>query len=225
MRALIFNGSNALEFQEIRTNVIRIPEVIHSIREAQSIWDALNTTPFDLANFIGSEDQVFLSQIKLKNFATAVVQVGLLRRYLRTQELPEYVIGTVNGDSPLKVALKQISFVEMVAESEALPKERLQIVKNDGSLLAGVRLEEYVVYQKTSDDKYKRLEFETRDVRKMVEGLIAEQDVKQLVFVRPGTWNTQLPLSAEITESIDLDPALSWFWGNLREAGKLAVAN
>jgi len=225
MRALIFNGSNALEFQEIRTNVIRIPEVIHSIREAQSIWDALNTTPFDLANFIGSEDQVFLSQIKLKNCATAVVQVGLLRRYLRTQELPEYVIGTVNGDSPLKVALKQISFVEMVAESEALPKERLQIVKNDGSLLAGVRLEEYVVYQKTSDDKYKRLEFETRDVRKMVEGLIAEQDVKQLVFVGPGTWNTQLPLSAEITESIDLDPALSWFWGNLREAGKLAVAN
>lgn len=225
MRALIFNGSNALEFQEIRTNVIRIPEVIHSIREAQGIWDALNTTPFDLANFIGSEDHVFLSQIKLKNFATAVVQVGLLRRYLRTQELPEFVIGTVNGDSPLKVALKQISFVEMVAESEALPKERLQIVKNDSPLLAGVRLEEYVVYQKTSGDKYKRLDFETRDVRKMVEGLIASQGVNQLVFVGPGTWNTQLPLSAEITESIDLDPALGWFWGNLREAGKLAVAN
>lgn len=221
---LIFNGSNALEFQDIRNNVIRIPEVIHSIREAQGIWDALNPTPFDLGNFITSEDQMFLSQIKLKNFATAVVQVGLLRRYLRQNELPEFIIGTVNGDSPLRVALKQISFVEMVAESEAMPKERLSIVSSDAPMLAGVRLEEYVVYQKTGEDRYKKLDFETRDVRKMVESLIATQDVSKLTFIGPGTWNSGLPSAADIHESIEMDPSLSWFWTALKES-KFAVAN
>lgn len=224
MHALIFNGSNALEFQDIRTNVIRIPEVIHAVREAQGIWDALNPSPFDLVNFIGSEDRVFLSQIKLKNFAAAVVQVGLLRRYLRGHELPEFVIGTVSGDSPFRVALKQISFVEMVAESEAMPRERLQIISNESPALAGVRLEEYVVYQKAEGDRYKRLDFETRDVRKMVEGLVANQNVNKLIFVGPGAWNTCLPSSTEVTESIDLDPALSWFWAGMKES-KIAVAN
>jgi hypothetical protein len=222
--ALIFNGTSALEFQDIRNNVIRIPEVIHSIREAQGIWDALNPSPFDLGNFITSEDQVFLSQIKLKNFATAVIQVGLLRRYLRHNELPEYIVGTVNGDSPLRVALKQISFVEMVAESEAMPKERLTIVSNDAPLLAGVRLDEYVVYQKTGEDRYKKIDFETRDVKKMVEGLMASQEVSKLTFIGPGTWNTNLPAAAEVHESIELDPSLGWFWAALKE-NKFAVAN
>jgi len=222
--ALIFNGSSALEFQDIRSNVIRIPEVIHSIREAQSIWDALNPSPFDLGNFITSEDSVFLSQIKLKNFATAVVQVGLLRRYLRQNELPEFIIGTVSGDSPLRVALRQISFVEMVAESEAMPKERLSIVSSEAPMLAGVRLEEYVVYQKTADDRYKQVTFETRDVKKMVESLISSQDVSKLIFVGPGAWNTKLPAAAEIVESIELDPQLSWFWAAMKE-NKFAMAN
>lgn len=221
--ALIFNGAGALEFQDIRNQVIRIPEVIHSIREAQGIWDALNATPFDLLNFITSDDSVFLSQIKLKNFATAIVQVGLLRRYLRHHELPDFIIGTVNGDSPLRVALKQISFVEMVAESEAMPKERLSIVSNDAPMLAGVRLEEYVVYQKTENGGFKRLNFETRDVRKMVDSLITENQVSQLTFVGPGSWSTSTP-NVEVAESIGLDPHLTWFWETLK-SNKVAVAN
>ena len=73
---LVFNGSSNLDFQEIRTNVGRIPEVVARIREAQKIWDTVATQPLDLANFIGSEDISFLGNIKLKSFATAVVQVG-----------------------------------------------------------------------------------------------------------------------------------------------------
>src|SRR3954468_7812438 len=101
--ALVFNGASNLDFQDIRTNVIRIPEVVVRIREAQKIWDSIATTSLDLANFIASEDAVFLGHIKLKSFATAVVQVGLLDRYLKTHALPEYLVGAVNGDSPLMV--------------------------------------------------------------------------------------------------------------------------
>jgi hypothetical protein len=221
--ALIFNGTNALDFQDIRTNVIRIPEVGLSIREAQSIWDALNSSAFDLANFVSSEDQSFLGHIKLKNFAASVVQVGLLRRYLKHNAMPEFIIGTLNGDSPLKVALEQISFVEMVAESEAIPKERLALVQNsDSMMLAGVRLEEYAVYQKTATG-YKRMSFETRDVQKMVEILVKEQGVDKAIFVGPGTWNKNVA-GLKVEESIDLDPNLTWFWEHTKE-NKLAVAN
>src|SRR6185312_6535748 len=118
--ALVFNGASNLDFQDIRTNVIRIPEVVMRIREAQQIWDSLATTSLDLANFIASEDSVFLGHIKLKAFATAVVQVGLLDRYLKSNKLPEYVVGTVNGDSPLLVALGKITFQEMVEQSSAV---------------------------------------------------------------------------------------------------------
>ncbi len=223
--ALIFNGANALDFQEIRANVIRIPEVIHSVREAQGIWDALNPSPFDLTNFIGSDDHDFLSQIKLKNFATAVIQVGLLRRYMRHHPLPEFLIGTVNGDSPLRVALRQISFVEMVAESEAIPRERLTLVSKDAPLLAGVRLAEYAVFQSLEDGGYKRLEYETRDVRKMAENLISENRLDHLVFVGPGVWNQPLSGSVTVSESIELDANLSWFWAQAKENNRFAVAN
>lgn len=221
--ALIFNGTNALDFQDIRTNVIRIPEVGLSMREAQSIWDALNPSPFDLTNFIGADDEMFLSHIKLRNFAAAVVQVGLLRRYMKLHALPEFLIGSVNGDSPLRVALEQISFVEMVAESDAIPKERLSLVSTDAPMLAGVRLEEYAVYKLQENGIYKRIPFETRDVQKMVESLVKEHGLQKMTFVGPGTWNKHVA-GLEVLESIDLDPALSWFWAHSKES-RLAVAN
>ena len=117
--ALVFNGASNLDFQDIRTNVVRIPEVVQRIREAQAIWDKVSATPLDLANFIGSEDEVFLSHIKLKSFATAVVQVGLLDRYLKNHKMPEFVVGAINGDSPMKVAMGQMTFFELVSESLA----------------------------------------------------------------------------------------------------------
>lgn len=223
--ALIFNGANALDFQDIRINVIRIPEVMHTIREAQSIWDALNPNDLDLAGFIASDDQVFLSQIKLKNFAAGVVQVGLLRRYLKKNPMPDYLIGTISGDSPLKVALRQISFVEMVAESEAIPGERLHLVQQDAMpMLAGVRLDEYAVYAKDENDKYQRISFDTWDVGKMVDSLATTRGVQRLISVGPGTWNKPLSTKIKLMESIDLDPALAWFWGTAKE-DRLAVAN
>jgi hypothetical protein len=221
-QALIFNGTNALDFQDIRINVIRIPEVSHAVREAQEIWDALNPNQFDLAGFIASDDQVFLGQIKLKKFAAAVVQVGLLRRYLKNNPLPEYMIGTVNGDSPLRVALQQISFVEMVAESDAIPGERLRLVpKTDATMLAGVRLDEYAVFAKNANDTYRRFHFDTQDVSKMIDTLASEAELKRMIFVGPGT--QPMATKVEMTESIDLDPSLTWFWGAADR--RIAVAN
>lgn len=232
---LVFNGSSNLDFQEIRTNVGRIPEVVARIREAQKIWDTVATQPLDLANFIGSEDICFLGNIKLKSFATAVVQVGLLDRYLKSHALTEFIIGAINGDSPMKVALGQMSFFDMVAESPLLAGTKLTAVPEGvtaGSLpvLAGVRLAQYAVFQRQASGEYQCLTVDTADVEKMVVGLVDTYGACKVVIVGPGNtlFGQDSVLTTErdvqILESIDLDPMLSWFWSRNKD-GRLALAN
>ena len=237
--ALVFNGASNLDFQDIRTNVIRLPEVVMRIREAQGIWDKLSPTPLDLANFIGSEDEVFLSHIKLKSFATAVVQVGLLDRYLKSHKMPEFVVGAINGDSPMRVSMGQQSFYELVSESLAIntSRPRLPVATNalDLPILAGVQLVEFAVFCRRPEGsegagEFVRLNSEVREVERMIVDLVDQYEVNKLVMVGPGSsvsGKKVLDLTArdvQVLESIDLDPMLSWFWSNLRE-NRLAIAN
>lgn len=231
--ALVFNGASNLDFQDIRTNVIRVPEVVVRIREAQAIWDKVSPTPLDLANFIGSEDDVFLSHIKLKSFATAVVQVGLLDRYLKNHKMPEYVVGAINGDSPMRVAMGQKSFLELVTESLATngPRPRVPVANAlDLPILAGVQLVEYAIFCRGTDGDYVRQITEVREVERMIVDLVDQHEVNKLVMVGPGSsvsGKKVLDLTSrdvQVLESIDLDPMLSWFWSNLRE-NRLSIAN
>lgn len=232
--ALVFNGSSNLDFQDIRTNVIRIPEVVQRIREAQKIWDTIAATSLDLANFIASEDAVFLGHIKLKAFATAVVQVGLLDRYLKSGRLPEYVVGTVNGDSPLLVAIGKISFFDMVSESSAVTgMAGRPVAQLSGGfelpLLSGVQLAEYGIFRRNEKGEYQRQLCDTREVDKMLLELVDQYDVSKLAMIGPGNsvFKKVLDLTSRdirVTESIDSDPMLSWFWTHMRE-NRLAVAN
>ena len=232
--ALVFNGASNLDFQDIRANVIRIPEVIARIREAQKIWDTVATQPLDLANFIGSEDAVFLGHIKLKAFATAVVQVGLLDRYLKNHSLPEFILGAINGDSPMRVAMGQMSFIDLVAESPAsgAPLEpRLKaVLASELPILSGVQLTEYAIFQRQTDGTFQRLQSSSREAERMVVELVDLMEVNKLIMVGPGNsifGRRVMDLTArdvQVLESIDMDPMLSWFWSHLKE-NRLAIAN
>lgn len=234
--ALVFNGASNLDFQDIRANVIRIPEVVNRIREAQKIWDTVAAQPLDLANFIGSEDAVFLSNIKLKSFATAVVQVGLLDRYLRSHKLPEYVLGAINGDSPMKVAMNKTSFIDLVAESPAsgnasAEKPLRAVPPTDLPILTGVQIAEYAVFKRNAQTgEYDRLHTEVREAERMIVELVDQHEVNRLIMVGPGNsifGRKIIDLTerdVQVLESIDLDPMLSWFWSHLKE-NRLAIAN
>jgi len=233
--ALVFNGASNLDFQDIRTNVTRIPEVVARVREAQEIWDTLSAQSLDLATFIASEDSVFLGNIKLKNFATAVVQVGLLDRYLKSHKLPEFVMGAVNGDSALMVALGKISFHDMIADSPALGNRSprtMNVIPGGLELpvLSGVELCEYGVFRRDTKGEYERMDQETREADKMVLEMVETHEVRRLVMVGPGntvSGKKLLDMTAhdiQVQESIDMDPMLSWFWSNLKD-NRLAIAN
>lgn len=234
--ALVFNGASNLDFQEIRSNVIRIPEVVSRIREAQKIWDQKAQMPLDLANFLSADDAVFLNNIRLKGFATAVVQVGLLDRFLRNHRLPDYLVGASNGDSALKVAAGLISFEEMVSQSPALTNLASRQVKGSSQspslelpVLTGIQLVEYSVFKRT-ETGVEAVPAESRDMEKMVVELVERLDVERLIMVGPGhaifgrKMRELTDREVQVLESIDADPLLSWFWGELKE-NRVAVAN
>lgn len=233
--AVVFQGLNALDFEEIRTSVVRIPEVTRRIMEAQRIWDSSEATHFDFFNFIASEDRVFMSNIRLKSLAAAVVQVGLFDRYLRYHQRPQVLVGNSNGDSALKVASGILTFEEMVSQSAALkltrPSAPLQLA--DEPVLSGISLTEYGAFQVGKDENDEAVMAEVTvdkiDPAKIVSTLVEELQVRRFVNIGPGNLLfSQLEedlrmADIQVLESIDLDPMLSWFWSSLRNRD-LAVA-
>jgi hypothetical protein len=230
VEAIVFNGINSLDFQDVRSNVTRIPEVIARIRHAQNIWDEKQTAHFDLLNFICAEDKGFFNNIHLKSLASAVVHVGLYDRYLRFYKTPDFFVGNFNGDSALKVACGLMTFEELVeASAKALNPDttlRWTLVKENSAepVLAGISLTEYAAFRKRSDGTFERLELPRVDVRKIVHSLIEENGLKKVINIGPGntmisrTTDDLILEDVQILESIDLDPMLNWFWTGLRDA-------
>lgn len=217
--ALIFSTVNALEFSEVRQDVIRIPEVIGRVREAQEIWDARAEASLDLVNFIGSDDRSFLSNLRLKNLATTVIQLGLLDRFLKQNELPKVLVGLSNGDSALKVASGQMTFKELVQNSGAIGGAKPSPVAGFGNLpmLCGVALAEFGLLQMVDGEAKIILDGEM-DLKRLMTKIGEMPEVKSVVVVGPGATHAQTLLrdiadkTVKVTDSVTLDPILSWFW-------------
>lgn len=220
-KAVIFNGINALDFEELRWNAIRVPEVLTRIKKAQTIWDQMNLPSFDLLNFIGSEDKVFLNNIKLKSLASAIVQVGLFDRYLSKHDFPHFLVGDVNADSAVNVCLGLISFEELIINSMAVePFKSSDQNQSSDKFLSGVGLQKLKVYKckaKKNLVEYEEVELEDPSINKIIRHLVDEFKVKTYINIGPGSNFNQLRAHFEMEdllflESIDQDPMLNWFW-------------
>lgn len=125
---VVFAGRNGLDFLELRLGTVRIPEVSLRIREAQRILDGQESERIDLLGAIVADDESFFRNIKLKSLLSAIVQVGLYDRLLRSQRPPEVILGAGNGDSALLVCAGQMTFEQMILESQALQTLRPRLV-------------------------------------------------------------------------------------------------
>ncbi len=228
--ALVFSTVNALEFSEVRRNVIRIPEVITRVREAQTIWDQTTDRNLDLVNFISSDDQVFLGNLRLKNLATAVIHLGLLDRFLKTEELPRWLLGLSNGDAPIRVASREASFDELVRSSYALNSIRPQQILGFSGLplLSGVSLAEFTVLNKDENGFKPVIEHEM-DLRRALTALIDGAKPKKVVVLGPGHSHIQHLMKElgggkiEVGDSVAMDPVLGWFYAPAPDTLALAV--
>lgn len=237
MDAVVFNGMNTLDFDETRWKVARIPEVAQRLREAQEIWDAANLEHFDFLNFLLSDDSTYLRCLNYKSLATAIVQVGLYDRYIKQFQKPEFLVGNSNGDSTVKVAIGEINFKELILSSRAAKNSMtaqpmvaptgLPNGLGGGLILAGVSLTEYSAYKNSVVDgmgKFEVLNYDKMNVVSIVQRLIDEAGVTSLVSVGPGNQivarlQQEMALSdVQFSESIAVDPMLSWFWRDVNAA-------
>ena len=114
--AVMFNPNNQLEFQEVRMNVARIPEVMARVRDAETAWSlAVGDAAGDLASFLTCEDERFCMAARRKLVVCGVVQLGLFDRYVRAHGLPAALAGAEVG--PASVALGRRTLDQFVADT------------------------------------------------------------------------------------------------------------
>lgn len=240
LKAVVFAGRNGLDFSELRSSVLRIPEVTVRIRQAQSVLDTLDLPKVDLFNVISSDDEGFYRNIKLKSLAAAVVQIGLFDRMCKTQRRPEYMIGNSNGESAMLVCAGLQSFDEMVtaamqpdaptsmpAQSNLLPMPGIA-----APLLSGLSLTEFRAVEAIQTEQgliYGLLPESSMEIKKVAEALHQERGVNRFISIGPAAalrLSDYQDLGSEDVESLDsieMDPMLGWFWKSLRPQG-LALA-
>ncbi|MCB0342441.1 MAG: hypothetical protein KDD59_09350 [Bdellovibrionales bacterium] len=228
--AIVFNGANTLDFFNVRSNVVRIPEVMARLSQAQDLWDRNKSESFNFYNFIVSEDRTFLSSLKLKALCSAVVQIGLYDRYIKKFGPSSLVIGAINGDSALRTIVGEQSFAELVlGESVAStvasgPRAHLKLAEEP--VLSGVSLTEYQVFRAADDElgevSFVRTDYSDMEVTRLVTKLVTDENVNRFVNIGPGSLlldraQQELALyDIQMLESIDLDPMLNWFWSEVK---------
>ena len=236
--AIVFSSLNRLDSREVRSNIARIPEVCAVLTEAQGAWDTHQSSEFNFHNFLSSENHIFLQSIKLKSLVTAIVQVGLYRRFVKKFPLPQYLLGSFNDDSALKVCSGEICFEEMIMGSQALsiPKKVSPQNAFPTPLLSGIALIEYSIYYNKAEEgsDYVLYESKSHDIRHMIQNLVDSHGVKRLISIGPGQRMLDgdqqefLFHGTQVLESIELDPMLSWFWPRVHQSdscGQQVVAH
>lgn len=227
--AVVFGGLQSLDFQDVRENVVRIPEVRIRLEEAQAIWERHVNRDLGFHQFLCSEDSAFFNNMSLKSLCVAIVQIGLYDRFKKNFKTPEYLVGDSRNDSSLMVAAEKLSMADLILRSRAAGVVRPieTAAGRDGlPILNGQSFALYEVYRREMENGanvYNPAGIKEMDLNRVIRTLYHDQSVRKLVNVGPG--NLQLAIPAEdaanemqCLESIDLDPMLSWFWKEMRKA-------
>jgi hypothetical protein len=229
--AVVFGGLQSLDFQEVRENVVRIPEVRIRIEEAQAIWERHVNKELGFHQFLCSEDSTFFNNMSLKSLCVAIVQAGLFDRFKKNFKSPEYLLGDARNDSALLVAAEKISLADLILRSRAAGVVRpIETAASREGLpvLNGQSFAMFEVYTKaaitdSNAELYKNAGMKEMDLAKLIRALYHDNSVRKIVNVGPGQMQISIPAEDAANdvlalESIDLDPMLSWFWKELRKA-------
>ena len=227
--AVLFGGPQALDFLEVRSSIVRIPEVRIRLEEAQKIWDVNIEQVVDFHQFLCSDDKEFFSNSSLKSLCSAIVQVGLYERLIRHFRNPEFLVGDSRNDSSLLVATGRMSLSDLVLSSRAAGVVKPITAPIHGlptlPVLNGQTFAMFEIYARELNngvDQFASTQMREMDLNKIVRHLYEDRGVRQLITVGPGRTKLQLQHEGMLSEmqnleSIDLDPMLSWFWRDVQE--------
>ncbi len=235
MKAVLFGKLNALDRPEVRRSLLRIPEVIFYINKAQKTLEEMNIEKIELISLMISPDSL---ERDVRNLLVSAVQLGLFSRYVRSHGQPDFFSCPSYGEAPVSVCLGRSTFENLVLDSRLFRKQNQiqfptqisssDILNFDPFLFSQSNFEKYGVYHLNGYGS-KKLVFESQSADKIVEKLVKKYGVKEFVNISPDDLMLD-PGSAhidrvavQVSNSIDLDPMLGWFWGSLAEL-KIASA-
>tara|TARA_B100001248_G_scaffold253282_1_gene230349 strand:+ start:12298 stop:12975 length:678 start_codon:yes stop_codon:yes gene_type:complete len=213
--ALVFANQGTIDFSEVRSNVIRIPEVVATLKEAQICIDQICPNPVDLISFMSADDTRFWSTEKFRKLCVGLVQIGLCRRYYKSKEPADVLVCAEDVYSPVKVLTSTISLKEYV---------ELCLFQQDSNevfqLSSGVLPQKLEAY-KLTDEGYKVLIEKQDDVESMIVQLREDHAIGRVINVGP--CNTLVSSYADpvlfsdmqVEELINMDPMLTWFWDSM----------
>ncbi|MBE8221520.1 MAG: hypothetical protein HAW60_02205 [Bdellovibrionales bacterium] len=236
MKSLVFfvPVKESFAFLSIRQNLIRIPEVLIRLKEAERIIISMDNQfkgYVDLVSIMQSDwasnhlkvqnkktshlsiannsEHLMILRTKLSLIASYVSQIGLFDRYIKSCSYPEFMMCDSNSYKAIDVSLKKSSVKKMIQSilESNLPKTDLPLSYTVFKRIAG----KYKKYQKINSLSFKSC-FEQFTLKENLEGF---------VHLGPGQ-SMNLNFSELSTnkftelESISTDPLLSWFWTDVR---------
>jgi len=229
--AVVFAGRNALDSSELRTNIVRIPEVTIRIRQAQKILESMSQENVDLLGVLAADDETFFKNLKQKSLLAAIVQVGLFDRFSRTQRRPDFLVGTSNGDSALKVCAGHMSFEDMVRATveEVKPSNVVELsVVQAAPLLSGVSLTEFGAVELSNTEGigpvYGEVKAGAMELKTVLSTLHNDFRVDRFINIGPTSaltgsdFKTLGSEDVESVDSIEMDPMLTWFWRGIAQS-------
>ena len=148
---------------------------------------------------------------------------------------PEFLVGSIKEESPLRVCAGQVHFEDMVLNSQAVRpslKNLLPLQHSNEVILSGISLNEFGVLRQLSgaQTSYENLECDKLDLHKVIIELIDKYGAKKFINIGPGhilmnPFRCDLALhDVQFLDSLEVDPMLSWFWSELSAHEPTAVA-
>ncbi len=111
---VIFAGSEVFLPLNVRTNLIRVPQVIVALKQAESWIEELGIKDVSLMAFFLYEDRLFQRDDELRRLVSGVAQLALFNRYMRNREMPELFMGPVERETIFSVVAKSKGLQEWV---------------------------------------------------------------------------------------------------------------
>ncbi len=223
--ALVFATHGSLDFFEVRTAVLRIPEVLITLKEAQKSIDVICPKPIDLITFLHTDDSRFWANEKFRKLTTGLVQIGLASRFLKRYPHIDAIVAGDTRSSVAQVMAGKQSLREYVESSLFQPENNPTVLE----LATGVMPQNLCSYVYNSEE-FQKIDLVDQDIQKVVAHLRDEHDF--IRFINVGPCNTLINTTMEeivyydvqVEETINLDPMLTWFWPSINSVFR-EVAN
>ncbi len=216
--AVLVGDQGVLNQLGIREAVIRIPEVSLKLKEFQISVDQLAQRPVDLMMMMSFDDNTYQKLGGLKTIICAAVQCGLFERYIKKNGLPKYMVGGIGLVQVVSLFTGMTSVSEFLRPLVLAQTASPTAFESSGMFTKPGYEVVMLTPQLEGSLKIEPVDVMAGSVPEVVQFLIEEKDVRRLVNLGPGdrviNSHTIDPMyeHVQVTETIEMDPMLAWFW-------------